>query len=154
MVRGSSILLTTTLFLSVTANSNAFAQPQTPAPGQPGAKPSQPATTQGPGAKSEQLPPPRTVLPPQQPSAVSIIDPATGQVTTTTTGLGHGVSVALTVPAGSFDPRAGTWQSPAPPPGAFPLAVRFPTTGVWYYPYPHPPSGQGIVDNRWGVRLR
>lgn len=135
MMRGSTLVLTTAFFLGAMADSQALAQ--------------------APPARTEQLPAPKKVkAPPQQPNAVTVIDPATGRAVTTSTGLGHGASIGLMVPPGAFDPRAGTWQMPSPPPGAFPLAVRFPTTGVWYYPYPHPPSGQGIVDNRWGVRLR
>jgi hypothetical protein len=96
-------------------------------------------------AQDPVLPPPRMDRPPAPlvtvpAQTVVVIDPSK--------------TPAYTVPAGAFDPRAGTWQWPSPPPYAYPMPIRYPTTGVWYYPYPHPPSGQGVVDNRWAVRFR
>jgi hypothetical protein len=58
------------------------------------------------------------------------------------------VPATLPVEWQRFDPKAGTWQSPVPPAFAYPRPVRYPTTGVWFYPYPHRPSGQGVIDNR------
>ena len=102
-------------------------------------------TIDRPAVAQEPLPPPRMDRSPAPLVAVPgqrvvVIDPSK--------------TPAYMVPPGAFDPRAGTWQWPSPPPYAYPMPIRYPTTGVWYYPYPHLPSGQGVVDNRWAVRFR